>query len=135
MIESVDHIGIAVRSLDEATIRFERILGQRCSGVETVLEQGVRVAFFSVGGVRVELLEALSATSPVARFIEKHGEGIHHLAFRSSDVSGDVDSAKAAGCEHLEGVGANGAGGARVAFLHPKTMFGVLVEICGGHTD
>ena len=135
MIESVDHIGIAVRSLDDASARFERAFGLACAGVESLPEQGVKVGFFSIGEVRIELLEPTSASSPIARFLEKRGEGIHHIAFRSNTVSDDVRSAVAAGCEHIGSIAPEGAGGDRVAFLHPKSLFGVLVEICGEHRD
>jgi methylmalonyl-CoA/ethylmalonyl-CoA epimerase len=132
MIQAVDHIGIAVKSLDQAIPRYERAFGMKCSGMETVPGQGVRTAFFPLNGVRIELLEATLPGSPIARFIERHGEGLHHLALRSSTVEDDLILAVNAGCHHLGDVAPTGAGGARIAFLHPKDLCGVLIELCGG---
>lgn len=133
MINAIDHIGIAVKSLEQAVARYEQALGFKCSGIETIAGHGVRTAFFPVGEVYIELLEATSPESPIAKFIEKRGEGIHHIAFQSSDVADDLVVAKQAGCIHLDQVGTTGAGGSRVAFLHPKSFFGVLTELCGKH--
>jgi methylmalonyl-CoA/ethylmalonyl-CoA epimerase len=131
MLNAIDHIAIAVRSLTSAVPRYERALGARCAQFETIERQGVRAAFFEFGGTRLELLEPTSPQSPVARFLEKHGEGVHHLAFRSTGFPADLQRAVDAGCEHLSTVPAEGAGGSQVAFLHPRDLCGVLVEICG----
>lgn len=130
MISAIDHIGIAVRSLDTAVTRYAQMLGVPCAGIETVADQGVKVAFFEVGESRIELLEPTSPASPIAKFIEKRGEGLHHIAFRSSSIDGDLSRAAAAGCEHLSGIPREGAHGSQVAFLHPKALSGVLVELC-----
>ena len=135
MIKSIDHIGIAVKSLEQAIPRYEQALGLTCTHIETVAHQGVRTAFFAVGegAVRIELLEATIPESPIARFIEKRGEGIHHIAFESTDVAADLEVAVGGGCVHLNQIGQTGAGGARVAFLHPKSLCGVLTELCDSH--
>ena len=133
MIKSIDHIGIAVKSLEQAVPLYERAFGLRCSAIETVAGQNVRTAFFPVGGVRIELLEATSPDSPIARFIERRGEGVHHVALQSNAVDDDINTAVTAGCMHLDQVGVTGAGGSQVAFLHPRGLCGVLVELCGNH--
>lgn len=135
MIKSIDHIGIAVKSLEQAIPRYEHALGLQCSGIETVTEQGVRTAFLPVGSVRIELLEATTPESPIARFIERRGEGIHHIAFESTAVEEDLKTATGAGCVHLNQIGSTGAGGAQIAFLHPKSLCGVLTELCGKHDN
>jgi len=131
MIQAIDHIGIAVRSVEAAIPRYEKMLGIPCSQIQILPEHGVKTAFFNVGESRLELLEATSPTSPIARFIEKRGEGLHHIAFRSSSVEGDLHQAVQAGCEHLSGISTEGAHGGQVAFLHPRSLAGVLVELCG----
>ena len=123
-------MGIVVRSLDEAVRYYEQALGLSCSGREEVPSQKVRTAFFLVGGVRLELLEPTSADSPVARFLEKHGEGLHHVAFATDDIIGQLQQASKAGCRLLQETPLEGAGGKQVAFLHPKSTHGVLTEFC-----
>jgi methylmalonyl-CoA/ethylmalonyl-CoA epimerase len=135
MIQQIDHIGIAVKSLAQAVPRYEQALGLKCSGVEEVPAQGVRVAFLPVGELRIELLEATSEASPIARFIARRGEGIHHVAFRSDSLAGDVRAAVGAGCVHLNQLAREGAGDAEVAFFHPAEFCGVLVEFCGKHPN
>ncbi len=130
MINGIDHIGIAVRSLSAAIPRYERVLGRPCERIETVTHQDVRVAFFEVEGSRIELLEPITEQSPIARFIAKRGEGLHHIALRSSALAVDLARAVEGGCEQLSGVPSGGAHGAQIAFLHPRGMSGVLVELC-----
>ena len=130
MIQAIDNIGIAVRSLDAAIPRYEQMLGVKCSRIETVETQQVRTAFFEVGGSRIELLEATTETSPIARHIEKRGEGLHHVAFRTDALEADLQRATAGGCEHLSNLPTNGAHGSRVAFFHPRSLNGSLVELC-----
>src|SRR3972149_1525657 len=130
MIKNIDHMGIVVRSLDEAVRYYEQALGLSCSGREGVPSQKVRTAFFLVGGVRLELLEPTSADRPVARFLEKHGEGLHHVAFATDDIIGQLQQASKAGCRLLQETPLEGAGGKQVAFLHPKSTHGVLTEFC-----
>ena len=134
MITGIDHLGIAVRSLEETIPLYEAAYGFTCEGIEEVAEQKVRTAFFNVGGVHIELLEPTSPDSPIAKFIERQGEGIHHLAFASSDVVEQLGQASAAGVRLINETPVRGAGGKNIAFLHPKSTHGVLTEICSqGH--
>ena len=130
MINRIDHLGIAVRSLDQAVQYYENALGLRCSGIEEVASQKVRTAFFDVGGTHVELLEPTAPDSPIAAFLEKRGEGIHHVAFATDDIDRQLATAKAAGVKLIHEVPFDGAAGKLVAFLHPKSTYGVLTEFC-----
>lgn len=130
MITKIDHLGIAVRSLDEAVPYYEKTLGLTCERREEVPSQKVRTAFFSVGEVHLELLEPTSPDSPVAKFLEKQGEGIHHVAFGTSDITAQLRQAAASGCRLINETPFEGAGGKLVAFLHPKSTHGVLTELC-----
>lgn len=130
MITRIDHLGIAVRSLDEAVPFYERALGLKCDHREEVPAQKVRTAFFAIGEVHLELLEPTSPESPVARFLERNGEGLHHVAYASSDLGGQLAQAAAAGCRLLNERPVEGAGDKLVAFLHPKSTHGVLTEFC-----
>jgi methylmalonyl-CoA/ethylmalonyl-CoA epimerase len=134
MIRRIDHIGIAVRSLADAIPIYEKALGLTCERTEEVPSQKVRTAFFDVAGVHLELLEPTSDESPVGKFLAERGEGIHHLAFGTDDVAGQLARAKAAGLRLIHESPVAGAGGKQVAFLHPKSTCGVLMEFCsGGH--
>jgi methylmalonyl-CoA/ethylmalonyl-CoA epimerase len=128
-MEKLEHIGIAVRNLDEANATFERILGSSCYKVEDVGAEGVRTAFFELGGLKIELLEATDVNSPVARFIDKRGEGIHHIAFQVKNIESSVTYYQEQGFE-IVGEPRNGADNKRICFLHPKTTHGVLIELC-----
>lgn len=131
MISAIDHIGIAVASLEEAKGYYEQALGFKCEHVEEVPSQKVRVAFFDVGGVHLELLEPTDPESPIAKFLEKNPKGgIHHIAFRTDDVVGQLAQAESAGVTLLHKVPVPGAHDTQVAFLHPKSTFGVLTEFC-----
>jgi len=131
MITRIDHLGIAVKSIDEALPYYEKALGLRCEHREEVASQKVRTAFFSVGEVHLELLEPTSPESPIAKFLEKNPSGgIHHIAFASSDINGELKQAAGAGVKLLHEVPFEGAAGKLVAFLHPKSTFGVLTEFC-----
>jgi methylmalonyl-CoA/ethylmalonyl-CoA epimerase len=131
MITKIDHLGIAVPSLDLAVPYYEKALGLACGHREEVPSQKVRTAFFAVGEVHLELLEPTSPDSPIAKFLEKNpAGGIHHIAFRSDDVEGQLRQASAAGVKLIHEVPFAGAGGMMVAFLHPKSTFGVLTELC-----
>lgn len=131
MIETIDHIGIAVRSIDEAK-GFWQALGLEIEAVEEVPREGVRVAFLQVGESRIELLEATTEDSPVARFLEKRGPGIHHLCLRSRDVRSDDRALRDAGYRVLRPEPTRGAGGCWVQFVHPESTGGVLVELSEG---
>jgi methylmalonyl-CoA/ethylmalonyl-CoA epimerase len=135
MITNIDHLGIAVRSLDDTVGYYERVLGLKCEHREEVPSQKVRTAFFNVGGVHLELLEPTSLDSPVAKFIEKNGEGVHHVAFASTDLVGQLKQAADAGCRLINDQPFEGAAGKLVAFLHPKSTYGVLTELCTPKPD
>jgi methylmalonyl-CoA/ethylmalonyl-CoA epimerase len=131
MITKIDHLGIAVASLDEAVPYYEKALGLKCEHREEVASQKVRTAFFNVGDVHLELLEATSPDSPIAKFLEKNPSGgIHHIAFAADDVAGQLRQAADAGVRLIHEKPFDGAGGKMVAFLHPKSTFGVLTELC-----
>lgn len=129
MVTRIDHIGIAVRDLGQAARLYEGVLGVRCQHTETVETEQVRVAFFPVGESEIELLEATAAESPIARFIERRGEGLHHLCLEVPDIEAALRQVRAAGVPVLEPAPRDGAHGSRVAFLHPKGANGVLVEL------
>ena len=130
MINHIDHLGIAVRSLDETVPVYEKALGLRCEHREEVPSQKVRTAFFDVGGVHLELLEPTSPESPIAKFLADRGEGIHHIAFRTDDITGQLAQAAGAGVRLINEKPFEGAAGKLVAFLHPKSTHGVLTELC-----
>lgn len=130
MITAIDHLGIAVKSLDEAVPLYENALGLKCLGREEVASQKVRTAFFDAGGVHLELLEPTSPESPIAKFLTDRGEGIHHIAFRSDNIEGQLKQAAAAGVRLIHEKPFDGAAGKLVAFLHPKSTRGVLTEFC-----
>ena len=130
MIQKIDHLGIVVRSIDEAIDYYEKALGLSCKGREEVPVQKVRTAFFLVGEVRLELIEPTSTDSPVAKYLEKHGEGLHHVGFATDDIIRQLQQAKQAGCNLIDETPVKGAGGKLVAFLHPKSTHGVLTEFC-----
>ena len=125
----VDHIGIAVHSIDDALSFWQNTLGIECTGVEEVAEQRVKTAFLPVGDTEIELLEATSEDSPVAKFIEKKGEGIHHLALRVDDLEAALAELKEKGIRLIDETPRYGAGGARIAFVHPKATGGILLEL------
>ena len=128
MNRRIDHIGLAVPSIAEA-LRFWSALGLAVDHVEEVPQEGVRVAMIRVGESRIELLEATSPESPIARFIARRGPGLHHVCLASDDVAADDARLRAAGFELLRDAPSPGAGGSRVQFVHPKSAGGVLVEL------
>lgn len=130
MIQKVDHIGIAVRSLEESIPLYEKALGLKLLKTEEVASQKVRTAFFEAGETHIELLEPTAEDSPIAIFLEKKGEGIHHIAFGSDDILGQLRLAADKGIKLIHETPIEGAGGKQVAFLHPKSTKGVLTEIC-----
>ena len=129
-IEKLDHVGIAVEKLDAALPVWEGVLGMVLAGTEEVVEQKVRTAFLPVGGSEIELLEPMDAESPIAKFIALKGQGVQHLAFRVSDLDAALAELKAKGVRLIDETPRRGAGGARIAFLHPKSTGGVLIELC-----
>ncbi len=131
MIKKVDHLGIAVKSLDEAAAYYEKALGLKCEHREEIPSQKVRTAFFRVGEVHIELLEPTDPESPIAKFLEKNpAGGIHHVAFASDDIDSQLKQAAGAGCRLIHEKPIEGAGNKLVAFLHPKSTYGVLTELC-----
>jgi methylmalonyl-CoA/ethylmalonyl-CoA epimerase len=130
MIQAIDHLGIAVRSLDEAVPLYEKALGLPCVGREEVASQRVRAAFFDAGGVHLELLEPTAPDSPIAKFIAERGEGVHHVAFRTDDIGAQLKQAAGAGVRLIHEQPFEGAAGKLVAFLHPRSTRGVLTELC-----
>lgn len=129
-ILKIDHIGIAVKSIDEGKSFWADILGLPFEGDETVAEQNVTTAFFPVGESEVELLESTSPDGPIAKYIEKRGEGIQHVAFRVENIEAALTYLKGKGVRLIDETPRKGAGGAKIAFLHPKSTRGVLVELC-----
>lgn len=131
MIQKIDHLGIAVRSLDEAVPYYENALGLKCEHREEVPSQKVRTAFFHCGEVHIELLEPTDPESPIAKFLERNpAGGIHHVAFGTTDVQAQLNQAAGAGVRLINETPVAGAAGKLVAFLHPRFTFGVLTEFC-----
>lgn len=130
MIQHIDHLGIAVKSIEATLPYYEKALGLKCEHVEEVASQKVKTAFLVCGEVHLELLEPTSPDSPVAKFLAERGEGIHHIAFRTDAIGAQLEQAKASGVRLIHEVPFDGAGGKLVAFLHPKSTFGVLTEFC-----
>lgn len=129
-MKKLEHIGIAVKNLEESNQLFAKLLGKPHYKIEEVASEGVRTSFFEVGEVKIELLEATNADSPIAKFIEKRGEGIHHLAFEVADIEKSILSYSDNGFTLLNQHPKPGADNKRIAFMHPKSTNGVLVELC-----
>lgn len=130
MVNKVDHIGIAVKDLDETLKFYEEVLGIKCVSKEEVAEQKVKVAFLPIGDTEVELLESTEKDGPIAKYIEKKGEGMQHIAYRVDDIEKAIEECKEKGIRLIDEKPRYGAGGAKIAFLHPKSTFGVLIELC-----
>lgn len=130
MLKKIDHIGIAVHSIAKARQFYEQALGLVCEKEEEVASQKVRTAFYSVGEVHIELLEPTADDSPIAKFLAKQGEGIHHIAYASDNIDDQLQQAADNGCQLIHQQPFTGAGGKQVAFLHPKSSHGVLTEFC-----
>ena len=126
----IEHLGLAVQNLDEASSYYESVLGLKCYATEEVADQKVKTAFFKVGETKIELLEATSVESPVAKFIEKRGEGVHHIAFAMPNVDKALEEAQENGIKLIDKQSRKGAEGLKIGFLHPKSTFGVLTEFC-----
>lgn len=126
----LDHIGIAVKSIDETKKLYHDLLGLEHAGNETVQEQKVTTAFFPVGDTEVELLESTSEDGPIAKYLEKRGEGVQHIAFRVANIEEALAELKEKGIKLIDETPRRGAGGAKIAFLHPKSTYGVLIELC-----
>jgi len=126
----VDHIGVAVKSIEETKRLYHDLLGLEHTGNETVEEQKVTTAFFPVGDTEVELLESTADDGPIAKYLEKRGEGVQHVAFRVENIEEALAELKEKGVKLIDEKPRRGAGGAKIAFLHPKSTYGVLVELC-----
>ncbi len=133
MLTKINHIGVAVSSIEEALPYYRDSLGMTFSGTEEVPSQLVKVAFLSVGESKIELLEPTSPESPVAKFLEKNGPGVHHVAYGVEDIEAAIAKLLAQGTRMIDAVARNGAHGARIAFIHPKSSGGVLTELCEVH--
>ena len=129
-VSHIEHIGIAVKNLDESIPYFEQLLGTKCYAVEEVRDQKVRTAFLMVGQTKIELLESTDPEGPVGKFIEKKGEGIHHIAFAVPDASEALKEAEESGNQLIDKASRKGAEGLNIGFLHPKSTRGVLIEFC-----
>lgn len=129
-VKRIDHIGIAVKSLEESMPFYKNVLGLTFLGIEEVPSQKVRVAMFSVGESRIELLEPTSEESPIAKAIEKRGQGIHHIAYSVDSAEEEIDSMKSRSIRMIDNTPREGAGGTRIAFIHPAASGKVLTELC-----
>ncbi|HMA69018.1 MAG TPA: methylmalonyl-CoA epimerase [Candidatus Mcinerneyibacterium sp.] len=130
MIEKINHIGIAVKKLENHLPFYTEILGLELTGKEEVEEQMVKVAMIKVGKVKIELLEPTSEESPIYKFIQKRGEGIHHIAYQTDDISGEINKLKENDIRMIDKKPRDGAHGTKIAFVHPKSSGRVLTEIC-----
>jgi len=130
MLTKINHIGIAVKSLDASLTFYRDNLGMAFAGIEEVAEQKVKVAMLQIGESKIELLEPTSEDSPVAKFIEKNGPGIHHVAYEVNDIEAAIAKLMADGARMIDEQPRQGAHGARIAFVHPKSSNGVLTELC-----
>jgi methylmalonyl-CoA/ethylmalonyl-CoA epimerase len=126
----IEHIGIAVSNLDSSISFYEKVFGLKCYNIEEVPEQKVRTAFFMVGQTKIELLESTDKEGPIGKFIEKRGEGIHHIAFSVENIDQQLAHAAKMEVQLIDNVPRKGAEGLDIAFLHPKSTFGVLIELC-----
>ena len=129
-LSHIEHIGIAVKSLDEAILVWEEQLGLKCYAIEEVKEQKVRTAFFKIGQSKIELLESTDPDGPIGKFIEKKGEGIQHLAIAVEGLQSNLNELAESGVQLIDKAPRKGAEGLDIAFLHPKSTHGVLLELC-----
>lgn len=126
----IEHIGIAVKNLEESIKYYEEVLGLECYNIEEVKDQKVKTAFFKVGEVKIELLESTDSEGPIGKYVEKKGEGIHHIAFAVDNIEEKLKHAEEKGVRLIDAKSRKGAEGLDIAFLHPKSTFGVLTELC-----
>jgi len=126
----IEHLGIAVANLEESIRYYEEVLGFKCYSIEEVKDQKVKTAFFKVGQTKIELLESTAPDGPIGKFIEKRGEGIHHIAFAVDALQESLNELNAKGVKLIDEKPRAGAEGLNIAFLHPKSTFGVLTELC-----
>jgi len=129
-ISHIEHIGIAVKNIEESRKYYEEVLGLTCYAVEEVKDQKVKTAFFQVGSTKIELLESTSPEGPIGKFIEKKGEGMHHIAFAVPDATDSLKELSEKGVQLVDKVSRAGAEGLNIGFLHPRSTHGVLTELC-----
>lgn len=129
-ISHIEHIGIAVKNLEESIKFYEDVLGLKCYGIEEVKDQKVKTAFFMVGQTKIELLESTDPEGPIGKFIEKKGEGMHHMAFAVEDIENALKEVESKDVRLIDQTPRMGAEGMTIAFLHPKSTVGVLTEFC-----
>ena len=129
-ISHIEHIGIAVKSIADSLPYYENVLGLKCYNIEEVTDQKVKTAFFKVGQTKIELLEPISEDSTIAKFIEKKGEGVHHIAFAVPNVADALTEVESKGVQLIDKAPRSGAEGLSIAFLHPKSTCNVLTELC-----
>ena len=134
-VKHIDHIGIAVNSIDEAGKFYRDVLGLEIAGLETVAEQKVKVAFFPITDSELELLESTDPKGPVSKYIQSRGEGMQHIAFRVENIDEALNELKSKGIKLIDEEPRRGAGGARIAFIHPNDTNGVLIELCERHNE
>lgn len=129
-VSKIEHIGIAVESLEKAVPYYETLLGTKCYAIEEVRDQKVKTAFFKVGETKIELLESTDPEGPIGKFLEKKGPGVHHIAFAVNDVNEALANAETSGIQLIDKQSRKGAEGLNIGFLHPKSTLGVLTEFC-----
>ena len=129
-VSKIEHIGIAVESLENAISYYETLLGSKCYAIEEVKDQRVKTAFFKVGETKIELLESTDPEGPIGKFLEKKGQGIHHIAFAVEDVNESLKEVESSGIQLIDKQSRKGAEGLNIGFIHPKSTFGVLTELC-----
>tara|TARA_B100000900_G_C20511816_1_gene688356 strand:- start:71 stop:475 length:405 start_codon:yes stop_codon:yes gene_type:complete len=129
-MKKVEHIGIAVKDLSNSSTIFEKLFNQPHYKIEEVKSEGVRTSFFQLGGTKIELLQATKADSPIAKFIAKNGEGIHHIAFEVENIMAEMNRLMSEGFELIHTEAKDGADNKKICFLHPKSTSGVLIELC-----
>ena len=129
-ISHIEHIGIAVNSLEQAIPFYEEILGLKCYAIEEVADQKVKTAFFMVGQTKIELLESTDPEGPIGKFLEKKGQGVHHIAFTVDNVNEALNELSSKEIQLVDKIGRKGAEGLNIGFIHPKSTLGVLTEVC-----
>ncbi len=129
-LSHIEHIGIAVNNLDDAIEYYENTLGLKCYAIEEVVDQKVKTAFLKIGQTKIELLESTDPNGPIGKFIEKRGQGIHHIAFATNNIEDALTNVEKKGVRLIDKTPRKGAEGLDIAFLHPKSTFGVLTELC-----
>ena len=129
-MKNIDHIGIAVKDIEKSVLLFEKLLNTACYKIDEIKVQGVKTSFFKIGDQKIELIASQGDQSPIESFLEKKGEGLHHIAFEVADIKSEVERLKSKGFVPIDEIPKKGADNKMVVFLHPKTINGVLIELC-----